>query len=428
MRILITGATGFIGSHLVQALSERGHHILACVRNPKDVQQHCSETTVIKANFSIDHAVNDWIPRLKEVDVVINTVGIICERTNQSFDALHSHAPVALFQACEAAGVKRVIQISALGADKDAFSHYHLSKRAADQELRNSTLDWAVLMPSIVYGPGAKSMALFKAVAALPLVPLIDFGEQPIQPIHIGDMITAVIQLVESPSPLRCNIEIVGPEPITMRSLYRELRHWLGLGKSRFCSIPYRLALLGARGAGLLGNTPITKEAVQMLRKGNTGNVNPFVARFGFLPQSIEKALVRTPAQQSDIWHAGLYFLAPLLRIAIAFVWIITGFVSAFVFPTEQSYTMLAKAGFEGIWQPSMLYGAAATDVLLGVATLLSFQLRLVVTTQIGIILLYSSIITLWLPEQWAHPFGPMSKNVPLIIATLIMFVLERRR
>jgi hypothetical protein len=282
-------------------------------------------------------------------------------------------------------------------------------------------------MPSIVYGTGAKSMALFRAVAALPLVPLIDSGEQPIQPIHIDDMTTAVVHLVESPSPLRCDMEMVGPTPITMRELYGKLRHWLGLSKARFCSIPYRLALIGARWAGFLGETPITVEAVQMLRKGNTGRVEPFASRFGFLPQTIDQALAKSPAQQSDHWHAGLYFLAPALRIAIAFVWLFTGFVSAFVFPLEQSYVMLARAGIEGIWQPILLYGAAATDVLLGIATLLCFRLRLVVALQIGIILLYSAIITLWLPEQWAHPFGPMSKNIPLIIATLIMLVLERR-
>jgi hypothetical protein len=213
-----------------------------------------------------------------------------------------------------------------------------------------------------------------------------------------------------------------------MKELYAKLCHWLGLGKARFCSVPYRLALISARWAGFLGETPITAEAVQMLRNGNTGNVEPFATRFGFLPQTVDKALTKTPAQQPDRWHAGLYFLTPTLRIAIAFVWLFTGFVSAFVFPVEQSYAMLGRVGIEGVWQPIMLYGAAATDLLLGIATLLSLRLRLVASIQISIILLYSTIITLWLPEQWAHPFGPMSKNVPLLISTLIMLVLERRR
>lgn len=428
MRILITGASGFIGSHLVQAISAAGHEVIACVRHPIQIQQQWPDITAIKSDFATDHAVTDWAPRLQDVDVVINAVGIIHESCDQSFDALHTQAPIALFQACESSGVQRVIQISALGADERAFSHYHTSKRAADRYLRERNLDWAIVMPSIVYGPGAKSMALFRAIASLPFIPLIDTGDQQIQPIHIDDMTKAIIELLNSPSPLRADIEMVGPEPITMRELYRKLRHWLGLGRAQFLSVPYRLALHGASWAGLLGRTPINEEAVQMLRNGNTADVEPFVTRFGFKPQTIEKALKNRPAQQTDRWYAGLYLLAPALRLSIAFVWLFTGFVSAFVFPVEQSYAMLARAGIEGVWQPIMLYGAAAADLLLGIATLLSYRIHLVALIQIVIIMLYSIIITLWLPEQWAHPFGAMSKNLPLVIATLIMIVLERRK
>lgn len=428
MRILITGASGFIGSHLVQALSEAGHEVIACVRHPDTIWQRWPDITAIQADFATDHAEGDWIPRLGDVDVVINAVGIIGEDRGQTFDALHTKTPIALFRACETVGVKRVIQISALGADETAFSHYHISKRTADRFLRERELDWAVVMPSLVYGPGAKSMAMFKTIVTLPLIPLIDAGDQAIQPIHINDMAQAILQLVEDPSPLRATIEMVGPEPITMRDLYQGLRHWLGLGTARFISVPYRLALYGAHWAGLLGQTPINAEAVQMLRNGNTGDVGPFITRFGFRPQTIERVFAATPARQADQWHAGLSLLAPALRLSIAFVWICAGVVSAFVFPVEQSYAILAGVGIGGIWQPLLLYGAASADILLGLATLFAIRLRLVASIQIGVILLYSAIITLWLPEYWAHPFGPISKNLPLIVATIIMLVLERRR
>ncbi len=428
MRILITGASGFIGSHLVQGLLEAGHEVVACARHPEQIRQRWPDITTIPADFANDHAEADWIPRLQGVDIVINAVGIISEGRNQTFDALHTHAPIALFQACESAGVKRVIQISALGADATAFSHYHLSKRAADNFLRELNLDWAIVMPSLVYGPGAKSMAMFKTIVTFPLIPLIDDGGQETQPIHIDDMTRAILQLVESPSPLRTDIEMVGPEPVTMKALYQKLRHWLGLGPARFISVPYLLALYGARWAGLLGNTPINAEAVQMLQNGNTADVEPFIARFGFQPQGLDQTFAATPARQADQWHAGLSLLAPALRLSIAFVWICAGIVSAFIFPVEQSYAMLARVGIAGTWQPLMLYGAAATDILLGLATLFSFRLRPVALIQIWIILLYSTIITLWLPEYWTHPFGPISKNIPLIVATMIMLVLEGRR
>lgn len=427
MRVLITGANGFIGSHLATALADKGHEVLACVRNPVQAQQRRSHITAIKADFVTDCTESDWIPRLQDVDVVINAVGIIRENRLQTFDTVHTRTPLALFSACESAGVKRVIQISALGADENAVSRYHKSKYSADSYLRNCSLDWAIIMPSVVYGAGAVSMALFKAVSALPLVPLIDKGAQEIQPIHIGDMTTAIVQLVETPSTLKADIEMVGPEPVTMKALYKKLRYWLGLGKAKYFSVPYRLALHGARLAGILGRGPITAEAVQMLHNGNTAAVGPFLSRFGFKPNSIDTMLANIPAQQSDRWHAGLYFLAPVLRVTIAFVWIFTGIVSAFVFPVEQSYAMLARAGIADTWQPLMLYAAATTDILLGIATLVCFKLRLVVFLQICVILLYSVVVSLWLPEHWIHPFGAMTKNLPLVVATLVMLVTEER-
>lgn len=427
MNVLITGASGFIGSHITQALIKDGHTVTVCVRNSKLAQQHWPSAHAISTDFSRDHQVSEWLPRLDGIDVVINAVGIIRETGLQTFEALHTAAPCALFKACEKAGVKRVIQISALGADETAFSQYHLSKRAADECLMELNVNWSILMPSIVYGPGAKSMAFFRALASLPLTPIIDKGGQQVQPIHIDDLIQAVLQIIQPETSGQHRIELVGPKAITIKEIYSQLRNWLGLGKIRFISLPYQLTLIAGRLGGYLGNTPMTTESVQMLRKGNTADVTPFVKQFGFEPVSFEQALINIPAQQADRWHAGLYFLKPLLRFSIAFLWIFTGIVSAFVYPVEQSYAMLAKVGITGIWAPIMLYGAAATDLALGLATLMAYRLPFVVSIQITVIALYSIIITFSQPEQWIHPFGPVSKNIPFIVATFTMLVLEKK-
>lgn len=427
MNILITGASGFIGSHITDALIKQGHHVTLCLRRPEQGRRRWPDTGIIVADFSKAHRIDDWIAHLDNIDVVINAVGIIRESGSQSFEALHTMAPIALFTACENKGVSKVIQISALGADESAFSQYHLSKRAADECLMGLNLDWSILMPSIVYGSGAKSMVFFRAIASLPLIPLVDKGDQPVQPIHINDLVQAVLQTIQSDRMSQPRIELVGPEAITIRAIYSYLRQWLGLGKARFISLSYPLVLIVGRLGGFLGNTPLTTEAIQMLRKGNTADVTPFVKRFGFVPVSFEQSLFEDPAQQSDRWHAALYFLKPLLRLSIAFLWIFTGFVSAFAFPVEQSYAMLEKAGLTGVWGPVVLYGAAATDLVLGLATLMAWHIRRVGLVQLAVIILYSIIITFTQPDQWLHPFGPVSKNIPLIVATLIMIVLEKK-
>lgn len=427
MNILITGASGFIGSHITQALIQSGHQVVLCVREPQCAQKRWPMAQCIQADFSRDHDVADWLPRLKGIDVVINAVGIIRESGAQTFHALHTLAPCALFKACAKAKVKKVIQISALGADETAVSQYHLSKRAADECLMQQDVDGIILMPSIVYGPSAKSMAFFKALASLPSIPLVGKGDQPVQPIHIGDVLKVLEHVIAKKDHQPSRIILVGPRAISMKAMYVSLRHWLGLGKPRFISLPYYLALLLGRVSGFLTQTPLTKESIQMLQKGNTADVSPLVKQFGFMPRSFEQALLDTPAQQADKWHAGLYFLKPLLKLSIAFVWIFTGIVSAFIYPLEQSYLLLAKAGITGLWAPVMLYGAAVTDFAIGIATLVSYKLKTIGLLQIAIIVLYTVIISFSQAEQWFHPFGPVTKNIPLVVAILIMLRLERR-
>lgn len=427
MNILLTGASGFIGSHLLRALTLDGHQIRACVRNPAQAAKSFSGPRYIACDFSQDTDAEAWLDRLKGVDIIINAVGIIRETHTQRFDTLHRDTPVALFQAAVRRGVRRVIQISALGADETAQSHYHLSKRAADDYLRGLALEWAILRPSIVYGTGAKSMSLFRALAALPVTPVIADGRQPVQPIHIDDLVRAVRQCVASTNTIRNTFDLVGPHPVTMLNLIQQQRSWLGLGQLRPLFIPYRPALLMASLGGFLGDAPVTKETITMLQRGNTGDVMPFTEYFGFHPRSLQDVLATSPASQAERWHAGLYFLRPLLRFSIAFVWILTGLLSAFVFPVQESYALLATTGITGALAPIALYSAATLDTLLGLATLFRVKLRSAVYLQLAIILCYSLIISAALPEFWLHPFGPVSKNLPLLIATLIMLVMEKR-
>jgi nucleoside-diphosphate-sugar epimerase len=427
MRILITGATGFIGSHIAEAAAKAGHQLVLCARNPAIAKLSFPHAELKQVDFSRENETSLWLQRTKNIDIVINTVGIIREHGKQTFSPLHRDTPIALFRACVTSQVKRVIQISALGADESAISHYHLSKRAADTVLSSLPLDWAILMPSIVYGSNAKSMALFKALSSLPLIPLVESGEQPVQPLHISDLVTAVMHCIESDQPICKRIELVGPEPITMRELHCQLRNWLGYAPAKFVTLPFSVALRFARWGGLLGCTPVDDEAMRMLRRGNTGDVTGYIDAFGNRPKTFNQALSELPAQQADRWHAALYFLRPLLRWSIAFVWLFTGIISLFVVPIEISFEMLAKTGINATWAPLFLYGASLIDLFIGMAVALRFYPTQTGWLQILLILLYTLIITLSQPEHWVHPFGPVSKNAPLLVSILIMIILEKK-
>jgi len=425
MNVLVTGANGFIGDHIVSLLIKQGHKVIACVRNIENYKRHHHSIEVIMCDFIQDTSIGDWLPRLTGIDVVINAAGIINETPNQTFDALHNKTPIALFKACQHAGIKRIIQISALGADETAVSQFHLSKKAADDYLMLLDLDWIIVMPSIVYGSGAKSMSFFTSLAALPITPIIDTGNQKIQPIHINDFSIAVSQLILPSTPARTKISFVGPTPITMREVFTILKRWLGIRKARFIKVPFNLALNAVWLNKLMPDNVITKESIQMLNTGNTADPNPFIRSFGFKPRSLADSLDDTPAQQSDKWHAKLLLLRPLLIMSIAFIWIYTGIISAFIYPIESSYTLLARIGITDLFAPIALYGAAALDFMLGIATFMRYRLKIIGIIQIAIIISYSLLITLFINEQWIHPFGPISKNIPLIVAILIMIALE---
>jgi uncharacterized protein YbjT (DUF2867 family) len=242
MNILITGASGFIGRHLLKACLDHKHTVTACVRTGAPLQSYYPDIQGIHCDFAKDQNIDAWLPRLTNIDVVINTVGIFQQRGGNTFDALHTQSPRALFKACEIKGVNKVIQISALGADDGAFTQYQLSKKAADDFLRTLDLDWTILMPSIVYGPGAKSLRLFKAMAALPVTPLVSDGGQRIQPVSIDDLTKAALQLIENPRSKQQRIEVVGPEVVTLRQLFTLLKHWFGFKRLRF--LKYHLGWL----------------------------------------------------------------------------------------------------------------------------------------------------------------------------------------
>jgi len=425
MRILITGATGFIGSHLSRALCQH-HEVLACVRDPAALEKNgCGIKTVIM-DFSMHHTVDDWLPLLKDFEVVINAVGIIRETRRQTFERLHREAPCTLFNACERAGVKRVIQISALGADEAAFSEYHLSKRVADDCLRQQELDWVILQPSLVYGSGGGSSSFFAALSALPLTPVVGDGLQLVQPIHIDDLTQAVCALLTTEAPLRITMDAVGPDAITVRDMLFGYRRWLGLTSRRVLPIPYGLSLFAGKLGGFLGDLPLTAETIQMLERGNAGDVTKLKELLHRTPRTFEEGLREHPAQQADRWHARLLLLRPLLRFTIGVLWLFTGIVSLGLYPVEQSYRLLAQVGVSGTYAPIALYGAALLDIGLGAATLARYRIQLVGYVQIALMLCYSLLISAGLSELWLHPFGPITKNIPLIVATMIMLALEK--
>lgn len=424
MVVFLTGASGFLGRRLAMALARDGHQLVCALRDPGQAARLGLPGRAVAADFAHDHTPADWRPRLAGVDVVINAVGILRETRRQRFDDLHVAAPRALFAACLEAGVRRVLQISALGADEGAQSRYHRSKKAADDFLVRLPLSAVIIQPSLIYGPGGASAQLFGLLASLPLLPLPGGGRQRVQPLHIDDAVAAIVALVDSDAYRGQRVALVGPAPLSLRDFLAQLRHAMGLPPARVISVPTPLAQAAATLGGLLPGALLDRETLAMLERGNTAA--PAVTRqlLGHPPRP-PSAFIRAADASCARQQAQLAWLLPVLRWSVAVVWIVTGVLSLGVYPPAQSYALLAAVGVPAGWAPLLLYAAALLDLALGFGTLLLRRRRALWLTQIVVMLGYTAIISLRLPEFWLHPFGPVLKNLPLLAAIVVLLTLE---
>lgn len=422
MRVLLTGASGFIGRAVAAGLRRRGHEVVRVLRRPP-----AGAEGVLQADFAQVPGRAWWQPRLAGVDAVVNTVGILREQGGQTFRALHTEAPAELFHACAAAGVRAVVQVSALGADASGRTAYHRSKKAADDVLRALPLRAAIVQPSLVYGPGGTSAALFNKLAVAPVLPFPAGGRMAVQPVHVDDLVDGIVTLLEQPPPEVRTYAFAGPQPLMLRDYLADLRAALGEGgRLRVLPVPAPLFRVGAAVAGHMPGSMLDADTADMLLAGNAAADNA-------LPQVLRRAPLAprdfVPAAQAEASrrHAVVDLWLPVLRIAIALLWIWTGIVSLGLYPVADSYALLARVGLHGALATVALYGAAVLDLALGVLTLVAPARwrRPVWLAQIALIAGYTVLITLFLPEQWLHPYGPISKNLPLLAAIALLWALE---
>ena len=428
MRVLITGANGFIGSHITGRLLAAGHEVIAAVRSPAEMVRRFPKAQTIYCDMVTDIRSDSWLPRLKNIDVVINCAGVLQAAAGE-MEAVHFQAPRALFDACVTAGIKRVIQISALGADQQAETIYSQSKKKADDYLRGLDLDWVILQPSLVYATGSYGgSSLFRGLASLPcFIFLPGDGQQAFQPIWIDDLTQTIGKLVESHQIKKQVLTPAGPESVTLATLLTRLRSWLGFSPAKLIAIPKGLIKITAQLGDLLHAKTLNSTAYRMLEYGNTCNPEPFIRTIGFTPLTMEQALSLHPAHVQDRWHARLYFLRPLLRYSLAIVWFASGIIGL-LHPFSETSTLLGHLGLPVPWHVTALYTSCFIDIIIGVLLLFNWRPTLLAIAQLLVILVYTTIFSFVQPGLWFDLFGPLLKNIPMAVAILFSMAIADDR
>jgi nucleoside-diphosphate-sugar epimerase len=432
MRVLIIGAGGFLGGRIGTALINAGHEVIPCGRDIERLQRLHPFAKAIACDFAKDGAA-EWSRRIESADGVVNAAGMFRSSKRNDLQAVHASGPRALLEACAAARIPKVIQISALGAGASAQTPFHRTKTAADDLCMKLAQEhglggWTVIRPSLVIGGGGQSTALICALAALPWPLRLADGTWELQPIHAGDLAHGVRLLLERDGKSPLLLDFVGPLPMTTDALTQALRRWLGLQAAGFFALPEWTLRSMIPLSRLFSLEALSGDSLTMLKQGNTASAVPLEEALNWAPRELAAALALEPSSEADLWHARLYFLRPALRIGLALIWIATALVSAFIYPLDRSVQMVSGLGLDGWEASALVYAGAALDGILGLALLLNYKPALIGVLQLATVAIFTLLATFALPWAWAEPFGPLTKNIAVVLATLVMIALEARR
>src|SRR5713226_8939382 len=247
-RATVLGGSGFIGRHIVQRLAAKGLVVAVVSRHAGDAgflrpQGDVGQIALIDAGLGDEARL---AAALAGADAVICSVGILYERGRQSFEAVHVQGPALLARLAQAAGVKRFVHISALGADIHSPSAYARSKAEGEAAVRAGFPGATILRPSIVFGPEDGFFNRFAVLALyLPTLPLIGGGLTRFQPVYVGDVAAAVVRALESVNSRGNVYELGGPGIYTFRQLMEFILRETGRRRV-LAPIPFPLASLQA--------------------------------------------------------------------------------------------------------------------------------------------------------------------------------------
>jgi uncharacterized protein YbjT (DUF2867 family) len=267
MKIFLAGGTGFVGGHVKYALLEKGHEITLLTHR----RAAGAEDGITTVKGDVSHP-EIYGAAMQGCDAVINLVGIIREFPDKqvTFSKLHLQATRNLVDNAQKAGVKRFLQMSALGARPDAVSGYHKSKFQAEEYIRASTLDHTIFRPSIIFGPKDEFVnKLAGFMRKYPAVPVIGSGTYRLQPVAADDVARCFAMALEMPATIGNAYELCGPDQLT----YNEMLDIIGkaLGKSSVTKLKSPLGLMKLAAGFMQGFRffPVTMDQIQMLLEEN---------------------------------------------------------------------------------------------------------------------------------------------------------------
>jgi uncharacterized protein YbjT (DUF2867 family) len=286
VKVLVTGGTGFVGTHLVNRLLQRGHEVAVLARDPRKTRNRYNRPVETVGGDVLDRESVAGAAAGRQA--VVHLVGIIHERGAQTFDRMHREATENAVAGAERAGVRRFLHMSAMGTSEDSPSEYGRTKAAGERAVRGSGLAWTIFRPSIIFGPGDGFVSLLAPIVRRNpgFIPVIGPGTTRFQPVSIYDVTRVFADALERPETAGKAYEVGGPDVLTLNDIYREIAAAVGKAGKPLIHFPIWYGRLLARAfealarRGVLDAPPLTRDQLESLSRDNTGDIVPTLADF----------------------------------------------------------------------------------------------------------------------------------------------------
>lgn len=414
--VLVIGATGLIGTHIVAELVRLGHDVVGVARHVDEARLR--QPTARWENLVLGGAsLCNWAAVVRDCDAVVNCSGALQDSPSDNLAKTHDLGLQVLIAACEASGVRRFIHFSAMGVNRGTPTEFSRSKLAGDKALMASALDWIILRPSVVLGSAAYgASALIRGLAALPVLPVMP-ETGPLRPVALDDVVATVVFFLNPSRPAAMALDLSGPEQLSFTELVKLYRGWLGFRPAAeillprwFAGLSYRL---GDVAAHLGWRPPVRSTARTEIARGAAGLNEEWVKRTGIAPRSIASMLNTQPASVQERWFAGLYLLKPAVLASLALFWAGSGLAS--LGPGYRAgIAMLQQGGVEAM-APFAVFGGGLADLLVGIGIVVRPSARPALLAGLAVSLGYAlagSIVTPWL---WLDPLASLLKIAPVM-------------
>ena len=286
MTVMVTGATGFLGRRVVQALLDKGKDVRVLVRTPGSEAMFDQDRVDVHYGAVTDPA--SLRAAFYDLDEVVHLVAVIQERGGATFYRINVEGTKNVLEAAANVGVRRFVHLSAIGAQENPMMRYLYSKWVAEQLVFSSGMPYTILRPSLLFGEGDEFMnALAGLVRTMPLVPVIGNGKNEFQPVSADDVALCVANAVDNPRLRNRRVEIGGPQRMTYDQIVDDVAFTMSAKRWKL-HIPVALMRFPVWLAEkLFSNPPVTRDQLAMLQVPNYPDKDTVQGVFRFTPKRV---------------------------------------------------------------------------------------------------------------------------------------------